>query len=87
MSGTRDNSGSFSANKRKEKETHPDIRGKATIEGRDYWISGWRKDSADGIWYSLSFQPKEAQPETRGGGGTKPAPIDDEIPFAAETRA
>jgi hypothetical protein len=89
MSGTRDNSGSFSANKRKEKETHPDIKGKATIDGRDYWISGWRKESADGIWYSLAFafQPKEAQPETRGGGGAKPAPIDDEIPFAAETRA
>jgi hypothetical protein len=85
MSGTRDNSGSFSANKRKEKETHPDIKGKATIGGVAYWISGWKKTNDNGIWYSLSFEPQEQpaeQPAPRGGG----AALDDDIPFAAEWR-
>lgn len=85
MSGTRDNSGSISKNDRKEKETHPDIRGSATVNGVAYWVSGWLKENDRGKWYSLSFQPKDAQPEpapaTRGGG--KPAALDDDsdIPF------
>jgi hypothetical protein len=84
MSGTRDNSGSFSANKRKEKDTHPDIKGKATISGVDYWISGWKKENDNGIWYSLAFEPKDAPAEQpRGGGSAKPAQpyVDDDIPF------
>ena len=88
MSGTRDNSGSISRNERKEKDTHPDLKGRATIDGREYWISGWLKENERGKWYSLSFQPKDEQAQQqRGGGGTKPAPLDDEIPFAPETRA
>ena len=85
MSGTRDNSGSFSANKRKEKDTHPDIKGKATIGGVDYWISGWKKQNDNGIWYSLSFEPKDAQAEQpqRGVGTQRQAPADlnDDIPW------
>jgi len=82
MSGTRDNSGSISANKRKEQPNHPDIKGKATINGVDYWVSGWLKENDSGKWYSLSFQPREAQqPATGVRNTTQPAPIDDEIPF------
>lgn len=98
-----DNSGSFSANKRKEKDTHPDIKGKATINGVEYWIDGWKKTNDNGIWYSLSFKPKDQQArghdahEAAAGagsdkgapqrGGGKPVALDDEIPFNAETRA
>lgn len=75
-----DNSGSVSKNTRKEKDTHPDIRGKATIAGVEYWIDGWQKDGENGKWYSLSFKPKEAK-------DAKPAPkqtptVSDDIPFA-----
>ena len=59
MSNTRDNSGSISANKRKEKDTHPDIRGQATIGGVEYWVDGWMKENDRGKWYSLSFKPKQ----------------------------
>ena len=84
MSGTRDNSGSFSANKRKEKDTHPDIKGKATIGGVDYWISGWKKQNDNGIWYSLSFEPKDAMSEQPAQSAPRqPARsnLDDDIPF------
>ena len=33
-----DNRGSISKNKRKEQDKHPDYRGSATIEGKQYWI-------------------------------------------------
>lgn len=57
-----DNSGSFSKNTRKEKETHPDIKGKATIGGVKYWVDGWQKKGNDGgIWYSLSFKRADKQ--------------------------
>ena len=81
MSGTRDNSGSFSANKRKEKDTHPDIKGKATIGGVDYWISGWKKQNDNGIWYSLSFEPKDAPAQSEAPRNDARRDLDDEIPF------
>ena len=84
MSGTRDNSGSIAKNDRKEKDSHPDIKGKATVNGVDYWVSGWLKENDRGKWYSLSFTPKDApaeQPQPARGGG-KPAALDDDsIPF------
>lgn len=54
-----DNSGSISKNQRKEKDSHPDLKGKATVGGQEYWISGWLKDGENGKWYSLSFEPKD----------------------------
>lgn len=80
-----DNNGIVSKNRRKEKENHPDITGQATIDGKDYWLSGWSKTGKNGPFYSLSFKPKDEQSQ---GGGSKPssAPAsngidDDEIPF------
>jgi hypothetical protein len=82
MSGTnRDNSGSISKNKRKEKDTHPDIRGSATIGGVSYWVSGWQKSNDNGTYYSLSFQAKDEQPATTSATKPKPADLDDDIPF------
>jgi len=54
-----DNSGSISKNTRKEKDTHPDIKGKATIGGVNYWIDGYAKTGDSGPWYSLRFKVRE----------------------------
>lgn len=60
----KDNSGSIFKNDRKEKETHPDGKGSALIDGVEYWISSWTKNDRNGNPYrSLSFQRKE-QPQT-----------------------
>lgn len=74
-----DNSGSLSKNDRKEKPTHPDVKGKATINGVEYWLDGWKKDGANGTWYSLSFKMKDGEPAKN----TAPAKnaTDDEIPW------
>jgi hypothetical protein len=80
MSGTRDNSGTVSKNDRKEKDTHPDIRGQATINGVAYWIDGWQKKNDRGTFYSLSFKPKD-QPAPQQQAKPTATALDDDIPF------
>lgn len=61
----KDGQGSFGANRRKrEGSNDADISGKFMLDGKMYYINGWRKVSQnDGsIWYSLSIKP--AQPRT-----------------------
>ena len=60
----KDNSGVIFRNEKKERETHPDGKGSALIDGVEYWISSWTKNDRNGNPYrSLSFQRKE-QPQT-----------------------
>jgi len=79
---TYDNSGSLSRNQRKEKENHPDFKGKATIGGVEYWVSGWTKKNENGSWLSLSFSKKDD--EKKQEKPQQPVPDDfdsDSIPF------
>jgi len=61
------NSGILSRNDRREKDTHPEYKGSATINGEEFWISAWVKERKDGSgkFFSLSFKPKEQQPSTQ----------------------
>lgn len=95
----RTNTGIVSRNKDKQKDTHADIRGKANIEGVEYYIDGWQKQRNDGggTFYSLKFKPVEPMARPAGDSARtmprhgqqpmRPA-LDDEdsIPFAAEFR-
>ena len=75
---TRDNSGSMFKNSRKANDKHADMTGEIMVDGKLYWVNGWRKvDKNNNPWYSLSVKPKEARQEEQ----TKPAPVDDDIPF------
>ena len=54
----RDNSGALFTNDKKTKETHPDLNGKITILGRDFYLSAWKKQTNQGKGYlSLSIKP------------------------------
>ena len=54
------NRGAIFKNDRKEKETHPDLGGTINVEGKDFYINAWKKDSKKGIpFYSLSVKVKE----------------------------
>lgn len=58
----RDNSGSIFRNDKKEKDSHPDGKGSAMIDGVEYWVSSWNKTASNGTQFrSLSFQRKEQQ--------------------------
>ena len=58
---TKDYTGALFRNDKKETEQHPDYRGSATIEGKEYWVSSWINTSAKGVKYmSLKYSEKEA---------------------------
>lgn len=83
MSGyvPKDNSGSLFVNDKKERDSQPDRRGSARIDGVDYWVSGWVKKKEDGTpWMSLSYQRKDAATPAPKKAET-PATMEDEIPF------
>lgn len=69
------NSGALFENEKREKETHPHLRGSCTIKTPDgelveYWVSAWQKTSKKGDdFFSLSFQLKDE------GGERKAAPV------------
>ena len=46
--------GILGRNDRKEKDTHPDFKGNATIGGVDYWIDAWTQERKDGSGVSSS---------------------------------
>lgn len=56
----RDNSGTLGVNRRKEKETHPSHNGSALIDGVEYWIDAWVKESNGSRFFSLSFKRKDS---------------------------
>jgi hypothetical protein len=77
-----DNSGTVYVNDRKEKDTHPDRTGTATINGVDYWVSGWIKqpDKSKPPFLSLAFKVKEAATQ-KAAGGKQYKDDADQIPF------
>ena len=83
------NRGIISRNERKEKDSHPDMKGTINIDGVDYWLSGWTKTKKDGSgkFLSLSVEPKEqkiaAKPAARFAAKQAPTveDMDDDIPF------
>jgi hypothetical protein len=78
--------GAIWANDRKDKETHPDFRGQAMINGVEYWVSAWRRKpdaNPKAPALSFSFQEKEEKPSDNASYHNAEAQnnINDEIPF------
>ena len=75
------NSGAFFPNDRKEKPNHPDYTGKINVEGKDYYLKGWKKTAKSGInMLSLAVNPVD---EARATSAPKVAsvPANDDSPF------
>jgi hypothetical protein len=54
------NRGSLFRNDKKTDEKHPDMSGSINIDGTEYWISGWKRQSKAGTGFiSLSVRAKE----------------------------
>ena len=69
---TKDFTGSLFANDRKEKDTDPNAKGTAVIDGVEYWVSAWTREGENGRWQSLAFTKKDEKPQ---------AQKDESIPF------
>ena len=55
------NIGVLFKNDRKEKDSHPDYRGNIEVDGKEYYIKGWKKESKKGTAFlSLAVDPKTA---------------------------
>lgn len=62
MEFSNENRGSLFNNEKKLEEKHPDLSGSINIEGKEYWLSGWKKKSKAGTGFlSLSVRPKQEQ--------------------------
>lgn len=83
-------SGSLFKNDRKEKETHPDYKGKVMLpNGEVRWLSGWKKQTSAGDgWLSLAIgdlvqgaapAPVSAHSQQKANAFVSNA--DDDIPF------
>lgn len=49
----------FENNRKGGNPKAPDFRGSINIDGRDYWLSGWEKETKRGPALSLSVEPKQ----------------------------
>ena len=76
-----DNSGSLFKNEKREKDTSPNAKGTATVNGVQYWVSAWTKTGKNGEKYqSLSFQAKQPKDGAVQKEQAKPE-LNDDIPF------
>lgn len=69
---------------RKQKETHPDLRGDVLLDGKEYEIAGWQKSTRNGDpWWSLKVQPKREKPAGAQREPARPAqdPLDTDVPW------
>lgn len=82
---TKDNSGALFKNDRKETENHPDFNGTALVNGVEMWVAAWvktyEKRGERRKYFSLSFTPKDAKPQTRASAEKAVADMDGDIPF------
>lgn len=80
----KDMSGSLFKNDKKEKDSHPNAKGTAKIDGVEYWVSAWtKKDKNGNPWQSLSFKRKDdakPQPERKTERAAHPDD-DSDLPF------
>ena len=53
----KDGQGALFKNLKKEKDTQPDYQGSCTINGKEWQIGAWIKESGDRKFMSLSFKP------------------------------
>jgi len=81
----KDNSGALFMNVEKRTENSPDYSGSIRIDGADWAISGWKKNSKNGRSYlSLSVKRKETAfdaPQASGLAMKPAADLDDLVPF------
>lgn len=82
------NRGSIWKNDKKDKDTHPDFTGTINVDGKDYWLNGWRrKEGAAEKSPAMTFtvRPKESRDRNPNAGRehttSATQPMDDEIPF------
>ena len=82
--GDRSNAGALFKNERKEKDTHPDYKGDAIINGVEYWLDAWinTAQKTGKKYLGMKFNPKEVLQDPPGGDApVEPDDDADDLPF------
>lgn len=92
------NRGQIWKNEKKSTDKHPDFTGSLNVDGKDYWVSAWKRregaaDRAPALSFSIKAKDGKPQESSRPASAPegrrasmKDALDDDEIPFEAEFR-
>lgn len=77
------NRGSLFKNTKKEEDRHPDYNGSINVEGTEYWLNAWIKESKkDGTkFFSLSVKEKQDSPRQSSAPTRKAKADDSDLPF------
>ena len=76
------NRGSIWKNDKKTTENHPDFTGSINVEGKEFWVSGWkRKADANPKAPALSFSVQPKEPKVEEARVPASEFNDDPIPF------
>jgi hypothetical protein len=76
------NRGSLFKNDRKTADTHADYTGSINVNGQEFWLNAWLKESkSGGKFFSLSVRPKEARTAASEDRSATHVASDDAIPF------
>jgi uncharacterized protein (DUF736 family) len=78
------NRGTLYRNENKKEENHPDYSGSLNVSGKEFWLSGWVKESKkDGKkFFSLSIKPKAKEnPHAKKQEKFVDDDLNDPIPF------
>lgn len=87
----KENQGAIFKNTKKQNEKHPDYRGTVNVEGKEFEIALWLKESQKGTkYFSVALSEPYQKPEgstnrpVASAPAPAPAPIDttdDDLPF------
>jgi len=76
------NRGAIWGNKDKKTDNHPDFSGSINVDGKEYWLKGWkRKEGANPASPAMNLaitRKEEQQTQTEFAETTDP---EDEVPF------
>lgn len=79
------NRGAIWKNDKKETDKHPDFKGEANCNGKDFWVSAWKRkpganDKSPAL--SFSFTPKDANFSKPKSEEMFPSNVtEDDLPF------
>ena len=78
----KDNTGALFANDKREKETQPNAKGSAMIDGVEYWVSAWTNTSSKGTKYqSIKFERKGEAFDNQTEMAQHAQDLNDDVPF------
>ena len=77
-----ENRGMLMKNPNKTADNHPDLSGSINVDGQEFWLSAWTKESKAGNKFlSLSIKPKEAKAKPAKQKQTNDDFGNDSVPF------